>query len=230
MLGAELTGLRCKGIKVDHEEVPSVTTRNRQATALTLACLCAALLAGCSNKSPEAGRPNTAAPTSTSASAPSSSALPSSSSSAPTAAPTSLPERPPAASGLTLSAAEAFVRYYVELLNYASATGDTSPMLSQADKGCGQCRIYANYVSKVNAANGGLSGDYLERVNDAPDLFRGESGRLGGFATVTIGSYTSKDSPSAKPVTSTVQSFRRKFTLAPQQGGWIMYEMELVRQ
>jgi hypothetical protein len=134
------------------------------------------------------------------------------------------------AEGLTLSAGEAFVRYYVDLLNYASASGDTQPLLAASDDGCRQCRVYADYVKRINAANGGLSGDYVERVKDVPDLFRGKSGRLGGYAAVTIGGYTSKDSPSAKPVTSTAQSYKREFTLSPQEGAWVMYEMKLVEQ
>jgi hypothetical protein len=73
-----------------------------------------------------------------------------------------------------------------------------------------------------------LSGDYIERVTDVPDLFRGDSGRLGGYAAVTIGAYTSKDSPSAKPVMSNVRNYKREFTLSPQQGSWVMYEMKLV--
>jgi hypothetical protein len=129
-----------------------------------------------------------------------------------------------------LSAGEAFVRYYVDLLNYASTTGDTQPLLSASESGCRQCKVYADYVKAVNAANGGLKGDYFERVTDVPDLFRGDSGRLGGYAAVTIGAYTSKDSPSAKPVTSAAQKYRREFTLSPQQGSWVMYEMKLVRQ
>jgi hypothetical protein len=140
------------------------------------------------------------------------------------------PERPSAAQGLTLSAAEAFVHHYVDLLNHASATGDTQPLLAASDGGCRQCKIYADYVRRVNAANGGLRGDYLERVKDVPDLFRGQSGRVGGYAAVTIGGYTSKESPSAKPVTSAAQSYKREFTLSPQQGAWVMYEMKLVEQ
>ncbi|MFI5712791.1 DUF6318 family protein [Kribbella sp. NPDC051620] len=206
-----------------------MTTRNRQATALTLACLCAAILTSCNNKSPEAGQPNTAPP----GSGPTSSATSTPTAGNPTqitSTPSAAPERPKAAEGLTLPAAEAFVRHYVELMNYASATGDTPPLLSASDSGCRQCRIYADYVKKVNAANGGLSGDFSERVDDIPDLFRGENGRLGGYAKVTVGAYTSKDSPTAKPVTSTVRKYKREFTLAPQQGAWVMYEMDLVPQ
>jgi hypothetical protein len=122
------------------------------------------------------------------------------------------------------------VKYYVSLMNYASTTGDIGPMLAASDAGCRQCKVYSGYVKKVNAANGGLSGDYFERVTDVPDLFRADGGRLGGYAAVTIGAYTSKDSPSAKPVTSTVRKYKREFALLPRQGAWVMYEMELIPQ
>lgn len=204
-----------------------MTFRNRRAAAQTLAYLCAtAALAACSPDSLEAGNPNTAPPISSS-SAPQT--QPGSATSA-SSAPSTPPERPEPAVGLTLAAADAFVRYYIQLLNYTSATGDTQPLLSASDDGCRQCKVYADYVRRVNAANGGLSGDYLERITDIPDLFRGKSGRLGGYASVTIGGYTTKESPSAKPVTSTAQSYKREFTLSPQQKMWVMYEMKLVEQ
>jgi hypothetical protein len=122
------------------------------------------------------------------------------------------------------------VKYYVSLMNYASTTGDIQPMTSASEAGCRNCKVYAGYVERVNAANGGLSGDYFERVVDVPDLFRGDSGRVGGYAAVKIGVYTSKDSPSAKPVTSTERKYRREFTLSSQNGSWVMYEMKLVPQ
>lgn len=200
-----------------------MTHRNRPTFAL-LACLAATtFLTACTTASPEAGRPNTAAPTTEATSAPASA------SSAPSASPSGPPQRPKAATGLSLSAGEAFVRYYVGLMNYASTTGDVTPMRSASDAGCHLCNAYSDYVHKVNAANGGLKGDYFERVTDVPDLFRGDSGRLGGYAAVTIGSYTSNDA-SGKPVTSEVRKYKREFTLSPSHGAWVMYEMKLVPQ
>ncbi|MFI7064930.1 DUF6318 family protein [Kribbella sp. NPDC050124] len=200
-----------------------MTNRNKMLFNWLTAAVSATTLVACSPGSPEAGRPNTDPPTN--------SGSPSTTISVPSSPPaTTPPQRPEAAVGLTLSAGEAFVKYYVGLLNYASTTGDVQPLLSASEGGCRQCKVYANYVQGVNAANGGLSGDYVERVTDVPDLFRGDSGRLGGYAAVTIGAYTSKDSPSAKPVTSTVRKYKREFTLSPQQGSWVMYEMELVPQ
>ncbi|MGZ0148855.1 DUF6318 family protein [Kribbella sp. WER1] len=207
-----------------------MTHRNRPTLAL-LACLATTtLLTACTKSSPEAGQPNTAPPPASSSSATTSTGTPrgSTSSSLP-ATPTVPPTRPTTATGTSLAAGEAFVRYYVSLMNYASTTGDIAPMVSASDAGCHLCKAYSDYVHKVNAANGGLKGDYFERVNDVPDLFRGDSGRLGGYAAVTIGSYTSNDA-SGKPVTSAVRKYKREFTLSPQQGSWVMYEMKLVPQ
>ncbi|MFD7160391.1 DUF6318 family protein [Kribbella sp. NPDC059898] len=181
-------------------------------TRALLACLAAStLLSACTNT----GTPSTTAV----ASSPAPSSVD----------PSSAPQRPQAATGTSLPAGKAFVRYYVSVMNYASTTGDIAPMLSASDAGCQLCKAYSDYVHKVNAANGGLKGDYFERVTDVPDVFRGDSGRLGGYAAVTIGSYTSNDA-SGKPVTSAVRRYKREFTLSPQQGSWVMYEMKLVPQ
>lgn len=200
-----------------------MTHRNRP-TKTILACLATTtLLTACTQGSPEAGHPNTAAPSTSTSPTTTSSSAPASS-----VAPTSAPQRPQSATGLTLSAAESFVRYYVSLLNYASTTGDVGPMTAATAPSCHQCKLYSDYVTKVNAANGGLTGDYFERVDDVPDLFRGDGGRVGGYAAVTIGAYTSKDSPSAKPVTSTATKYKRQFTLTAKQGSWVMAAMQLV--
>ncbi|MDX2974604.1 DUF6318 family protein, partial [Kribbella solani] len=145
-------------------------------------------------------------------------------------APGTPPDRPAAASGLTLAAADQFVRYYSELLNYASATGDTAPMLGSSEAGCENCKSYAKFVGQANAANGLLKGDYLEKITDIPELYRGENGRLGGSATVAIGAYTSKQSASASPINLKAAKYTREFALSARSGNWIMYEMKLVKQ
>ncbi|MFI6675087.1 DUF6318 family protein [Kribbella sp. NPDC050470] len=134
--------------------------------------------------------------------------------------------RPAAANGLTLAAAEAFYRYYVDLKNYAATTGDTAALLSASEAGCEGCKEYATYVAEVNAANGGLTGDYQERVKELSELARGDSGRLGGSAVIAVGTYTTKNTPSAKPIVSKAAEFTDQIALSPSGGNWVMYETQ----
>jgi len=201
-----------------------VTYRNRL-TILTLACLTTTLLAACSSTSPEAGRPNTAPPTTAPTAVPTSTTPPNSST-----PPSVAPDRPSTANGLTLAAAEVFVRYYSDLMNYASSSGDGAAMLRASDAGCENCKAYADFVKISNAANGLLTGDYREHITDVSELVRGQSGKVGGSASVKVGAYISRETPSATPIVSEATNYKREFALSPQGGNWVMYEMKLVEQ
>nr|WP_239062381.1 DUF6318 family protein [Streptomyces sp. SID13031] len=182
-------------------------------------------MASCSNKSPEAGRPNTAPPSTGSTSTTAGSSTQPSAST-----PTEPPARPKAAEGLTLAAAESFVYYYSELLNYASDTGDTGILITNSDSGCERCQLYADFVKKSNARNGLLTGDYHEHTKEVSELVRGSSGRLGGSSDVIVGAYVSKETTSATPITSKPTSYKREIALSPQGGNWVMYEMKFVEK
>ncbi len=195
----------------------------RNTAALLTAATALLALTACGPGSPEAGRPNTAPPSTADSG---STATPSASSSKPTGPPT----RPAAAQGLTLASAEAFVRYYSALMNYAADTGVTSSMLEASESGCENCKSYATSVQKSNAANGLLTGDYHESLTEVSELVRGESGRLGGSASVTVGAYTTKETASATPFKSKPAKYKREFALSPQAGSWVMYEMKSVAQ
>ncbi|WP_130383372.1 DUF6318 family protein [Kribbella sp. VKM Ac-2569] len=141
--------------------------------------------------------------------------------------PTAPPGRPKAAAGATLAAGEAFIGYYVDLLNYSYGTGDSGPLLAASDKGCLGCKAIADYVLKINLKNGTLEGDYKDRLIDVKEIFRGSSGRLGGSATLKSGTFTERDSPSASPVPQGGDTGTMEFTLSPSGGNWVMYEMEI---
>lgn len=49
------------------------------------------------------------------------------------------PDLPAAGQEGTLEGAEAFVRHYIDLLNYASGTGDTKALAEVSDRECGGC-------------------------------------------------------------------------------------------
>ncbi|WP_344112215.1 DUF6318 family protein [Kribbella alba] len=195
-----------------------MTYRNRT-TALLAACLTATLFLASCRSSPDAGRPDSAPPSTTA----NSSITPS----RPSATPSGPPVRPTTAEGLTLSAAEAFYRHYVDLMNYASQTGETAPLLAASESGCERCKEYASFVAKVNEANGGLTGDYRERVKEVSELVRGSSGRVGGSAIVTVGNYTTKATPTTKPIVSKAAEYTEQIALSPSGSNWVMYELKL---
>ena len=64
-------------------------------------------------------------------------------------------------------------------------------------------------MKKSNAANGLLTGDYHEHTKEVSELVRGESGRLGGSSSVTVGAYVSKETASATPIWSKPQNYTR---------------------
>ena len=104
------------------------------------------LLAGCnSNPEPEALPSESPSATATS---PSSSASPT---------PT-LPAMPAAAKGTSEASAKAFVRYWVDTLNYAGATGDVSELDQISATQCDACTAVIAKIDSVYSAGGYFRG------------------------------------------------------------------------
>ncbi|MFK4084282.1 DUF6318 family protein [Kribbella sp. NPDC020789] len=200
-----------------------MTTRNKPALLTACATTLALALTACGPGSPQAGRPNTAPP-STTATQPSVSSPGGPSSSTPTTVLT----RPEAATGLTLASAEAFIGYYVSLLNHAYKTGEIQFFSNESDKGCVGCKSIADFVKVSNGANGGLTGDYLDQLVSVDNVARGaEPGRVGGSAKIRTGAYKERTSPTAKPVDRPVSNSEMTFSLIARDNNWVMFEMDI---
>lgn len=117
---------------------------------LALAALTAALvLVGCSDdESPEPR----ISPTDTSSAA-STPTTP-----APTTSGPVEPTMPAAAEGDDAAAAEAFVRHYWAMVNYAQATGDVEGLRSLAIKSCGPCSSGTSWIERIYRAGGHIEG------------------------------------------------------------------------
>lgn len=183
---------------------------------MLLACLCAMVLSTCGVGSSEAGHPDGA---------------PSTPQPIPTSArPTAPPDRPTTAKGLTLAAAGQFVRYYSDLMNYAADTGDTAALRQASDSGCENCKTYADFIEKSNAANGLLIGDFHEHITQVQQLTLGKPGFAGGSATLSVGAYTSQETKADTALVSKPSQYTREFALSAQAGNWVMYEMKQTKQ
>jgi hypothetical protein len=99
--------------------------------------------------------------------------------------------------------------------------------MSQSDRGCLGCKALAEYVKKVNARNGGLTGDYVDKLQAVKEIYRAESGKLGGSATLKSGDFVERASPTASPVHQKSASGTLEFTLSPSGGNWVMFEMQI---
>jgi hypothetical protein len=71
------------------------------------------------------------------------------------------PVMPEAAKANTKAGAVAFVKYYIELINHAQATGDTQPLKDVEDPGCTSCTRARGALDKIYEAGGSISGGAL---------------------------------------------------------------------
>lgn len=68
------------------------------------------------------------------------------------------PALPPEAEGTDEAAAKAFVRHYIELINYAMLTGDTSGLRALSSPVCSTCAAIVDRIDKVYGNGGHLEG------------------------------------------------------------------------
>ncbi len=121
--------------------------------------LCAVLVTGCSSN--PAPTPLADAAPSTSSSRPSPTRSPS---------PDGPPTLPAVAHGSGTKAAKAFVRYYIETINYSAATGDVRPLRPIGTANCVSCHAIIRNITTIYAAGGSIesSGWRLNSMASVP--------------------------------------------------------------
>ena len=72
--------------------------------------------------------------------------------------PSGPPPLPAAAKGTTPQAAEAFVRYYVDLINYGLETLDSEPLRSRSSSECSLCSAFADALDTLKSRDGFYDG------------------------------------------------------------------------
>ena len=112
------------------------------------------LLAGCGEEDPEPSSSVTAVDATDAATAePSAEPSPE-----PSLSP---PPMPPAAAEQTPAGAEAFTRWWFDLLNYAFATGDLDEFRAVSPEGCGTCDGFVQTITDIYARDSTLSGGQI---------------------------------------------------------------------
>lgn len=91
-------------------------------------------------------------------------------STAPTTEPTGPvePTLPPEAEANTKAGAEAFAKFYWEVVNYAQSSGDTAALAKIQDRECDFCRGGTEWIDDVHSRGGMITGgDYIAVRADA---------------------------------------------------------------
>ncbi len=131
----------------------------------------------------------------------------------PSATPTSTatpPPLPPQASEDTPEGAAAFVSYWVEVSNYAAATGDVDELSRISDPDCSGCQSYIDLYRDTYEAGGYFRGGDWELGELTVDYSEGE-GYLSTEVAYASGQY--KKSSSAGPQSTSEDSEKVSFAV-----------------
>ncbi|GAA1557675.1 hypothetical protein GCM10009789_08840 [Kribbella sancticallisti] len=136
------------------------------------------------------------------------------------------PLRPEAAVGLTVPAAEGFVRYFFETLNYLKTTGDDSATTQAADPGCKPCNAMLTTYRKANGANDAVTGDYAWRDVTVSSAKLLDPSTAEVTMTARQGAYSIKPAPTAPIETAAPTEFSLRLTLSAQGQHWMMFDFK----
>lgn len=135
---------------------------------------------------------------------------------------------PGEARGLTISAAEAFSRYYIDqTLNQLKKTGDASGVRRLSLPACASCQRRIAFFTTHNGRNKRLTGDYLWRDTDIRQV------RLTGprMAVVDVNTRTGRHAATQKAGRAPTQyaggTTHFVITLVARATNWAVLEMEL---
>lgn len=182
-----------------------------RAVVTALSVILVLLVAGCTDDDPKPKfepSPSSEAPTSPSAS--------------PTAG-TAAPSMPDAAKGTDAAAAEAFVAFYWDTVNYAQASGDLSPLQHLADPTCTACKAGVEYLEDVHRADGRITGGDAKVRIQKSTLVQGD-GRMNAVVKfVLITTPQRVDYPGTEKDESYPGGQRTVNALVqPSDDGWVM--------
>lgn len=137
-------------------------------------------------------------------------------------------ERPPRLTAVaarnTLAGAEAFVHHYVELLNYASATGQVARLTDSA-RDCDGCAKYVELYKETYASGGYMKGG--EWTPTAIDIARQEDRVAIAFLSVHASRMRYKLGEDSKEKIGRSDDFDFRLELSRYAGEWVVTDLGL---
>ena len=129
---------------------------------------------------------------------------------------------PAEAAGEDAAAAEAFVRFYWEMVNYAEQTGDIDGLSALGLESCAACVGGAEDIERIYGAGGTVTGGLVEVTSASSTPYR--SGPTAGFAVIVdveIAPQTVAE-PGKRDQTYAGGPNQFRFIVQREPGGWIV--------
>lgn len=132
-----------------------------------------------------------------------------------------VPEMPQAATVGDAAGAEAFVRHWIELLNYAYATNDLGPVTAISDAQCDACSSIFSVIRRRASVDQRLEGGLIEVVSvrsPPPD----DTGLVGVSVRFVQGDGTEIGSDGSSEAVEGSEPDNYGFALIFEEGAWTM--------
>lgn len=134
------------------------------------------------------------------------------------------PALPDQARDDTTEGAAAFVTYYVDLLNYAAATGDTEALEAATAKDCSGCQKYIDLYQDVYANGGKITGKRWS-INETQAAEYETATLFTGVVSIEGGTFL--ESKDLEPVEAKPTEVQLTFGTANPDGQWRMTQLAL---
>lgn len=137
-----------------------------------------------------------------------------------------VPTLPPKAEGTSPAAAKAFVRHWVDVLNYAGPAGDGPAIGRISDPQCGGCMAIRDFIDEVEGSGGEILGEGWQ-VNQLRVVTRdSESGQIVIDATVTVRPQEVRPSAGATPQRFGGGERLKTFWLEGRDNAWTVVRLD----
>ncbi|WP_374208158.1 DUF6318 family protein [Aeromicrobium sp. CnD17-E] len=139
------------------------------------------------------------------------------------------PELPATAEDPSATGAATFVRYWLEVSDFASWTGNTQLLEKISTEDCAGCRKYIDYYGQIYRAGGRLLGGRQEMTSAKVATRSGDSSVVLVRAEVKVAEGKVQTSRAAKITATPAEMNRLVFRVLRTQRGWILEEVGLDR-
>ncbi|HTW16333.1 MAG TPA: DUF6318 family protein [Nocardioides sp.] len=137
------------------------------------------------------------------------------------------PTLPAEAEGDDAAAAEAFVRFYWDLVNYAQATGDVGALREVASETCEACLAGLKGIEEVHSAGGSIEGGDVSVSSARAEQVTSREGRAFTVQVSTEVSPQQISEPNEEPRRFAGGPVQFQFIVRNQDGIWSVMRLDV---